>query len=371
MFDLICQCAENFTGFIAKECDKSGKTYNTKDIIRRYTTDVVATCAFGISVDSFNQPNNEFFAVANKNINFDFKMAFNYFMFRHARQLAKFLHLRSFSAETEIFFKNIMMETMKMRDEQGIVRPDMIQLMMETRDKNHGLIFDIDEMTAQAFVFFLGGFDTVSTIMCFALYELAVNPDIQNKLRTKIENVLKETYGKITYEVVKNLKYLDAVVRETLRLYPLFSFLDRVCVKDFEMPPATPDGKSFTIKPGEYIWFPSYSVHRDSKYFPEPEKFNPDRFLNNDVDNSIYIPFGIGPRICIANRFAVMEIKIILFYVLSRCDLEPDVKTKVPMVLDKKTLLVTADGGFWLKLRSREHTTSIVSCLLNEQTVKA
>jgi len=370
MFHLICQCAENFTDFVANESGKSGKTYDTKDIIRRYATDVVATCAFGISVDSFNQPNNEFFALGNKNINFDLKMAFNFFMFRHARQLAKFLRLRSFSAETENFFKNVMTETVKIRDEQGIVRPDMIQLMMETRNKNHGLNFDIDEMTAQTFVFFLGGFDTVSTIMCFMQYELAVNPDVQNKLRIEIENTLKETNGKLTYEVIKNQKYLDAVVKETLRLYPLSTFLDRICIKDFEMPPATPDGEPFTIKPGEYIWFPSYALHRDSKYFPEPEKFNPDRFLNNNVDNSVYIPFGIGPRICIANRFALMEIKVMLFYLLSRCDLEPDVKTKVPMMLDKKTLVMAADGGFWIKLRAREQTISIASCLDGE-TMKA
>jgi len=252
------------------------------------------------------------------------------------------------------------METVKIRDEQGIVRPDMIQLMMETRDRNHELTFDIDEMTGQAFVFFLGGFDTVSTIMCFVQYELAVNPDVQKKLRTEILNVLKETNGKITYEVINNQKYLDAVIKETLRLYPLSSFLDRVCVKDFEMPPATPDGKPFIIKPGECIWFASYSVHRDSKYFPEPEKFNPDRFLNNNIDNSIMLPFGIGPRSCIAKRFAIMEIKIMLFYLLSRCDLEPDVKTKIPMVLDKKTLVMAADGGFWIKLRTREQATSIV-----------
>jgi len=363
----MCECTENFTDFLAKEC-KSGKAYEMKSLIRRYATDVVATCAFGISVDSFNQPNNEFYVVANKSINFDFKMAFKFFMIRHARKLSKLLGLRVFNAEIEQFFKNIVKETVKIRDEQGIVRPDMIQLMMETRDKNDGPVFDINEMTAQAFVFFLGGFDSVSTAIAFVLHELAVNPDVQKKLRIEIENVLKETNGKLIYEAMNGMKYLDAVVNETLRLYPLSSFLDRVCVKDFEMPPATPDGAPFTIKPGEYVWFSSYSLHRDPKYFPEPEKFNPDRFLNNDVNNSTYIPFGIGPRICIGNRFALMETKVMLFYLLSRCDIEPDVKTKVPMVLDKKTLLISADGGFWMKLRTRKEISHIESCPINDET---
>jgi len=344
-----------------------------KNIMKRYATDVVATCPFGIKVDSFNQPNNEFFLVVNKAINFDFKMTLKVFMLQNVwlSKLAKLLRIRTFSAETENFFKNVIMQTVKIRDEQGIVRPDMIQLMMKTRDKNHGLSFDIDEMTAQAFVFFIAGFESVSTIMCFILYELAVNPDIQNKLKTEIEDILNDTNSKLTYKTINGMKYLKAVVAEILRLYPLISFLDRVCVKDFEMPPATPDGEPFTIKSGEYIWFPSYALHHDSKYFPEPEKFNPDRFLNSDIDNSILMPFGIGPRICIGNRFALMEIKIMLFYLLSHCDLELDVKTKVPMVLDKKTFLITADGGFWLKVRTRKQISSIASCLLNEETVKA
>ncbi|EZA47525.1 Cytochrome P450 9e2 [Ooceraea biroi] len=365
MFVLMCQCAENFTDFVITESGKSSKTYDMKDTLRRYATDVVATCAFGISVDSFNQPKNEFFLVGKKTINFDFKMTLKFLMCRNWPRLAKLLKIRVFSAEIENFFKNIVTDTVKARDEHGIVRRDMMQLMMETRDKNYGPIFDIDEMTAQAFVFFVAGFDSVSTVMCFLAHEIAVNPDVQTKLRAEIEDVLKQNNGKPTYESINSMKYLDAVVTETMRLYPLASFLDRVCTEDFEMPPATPDGKPVTIKPGESVWFQSYSLHRDPKYYSEPLKFNPDRFLNESVDNSIYMPFGIGPRICIGNRFALMEAKIMMFYLLWRCDLEPDVKTKLPMVLDKSAFITTAEGGFWLKLRARNPTISIISCSSN------
>jgi cytochrome P450 family 9 len=138
------------------------------------------------------------------------------------------------------------------------------------------------------------------------------------------------------------MKYLEAVVAEILRLYQLAPFLDRVCVKDFEMPSATLHGEPFIVKSGGYIWFPSYSLHRDSKYFPELEKFNPDRFLNSDVDNSV---IRNENRICIGNRFAIMEIKIMLFYLLSHYDLKADVKAKVLMVLDKKILFITEVFG--------------------------
>jgi len=369
MFGLMCQCAENFVNFVITQAGEAGKTYDMSDILSKYANDTVATCAFGIEIDSFKYPNNEFFLLGKK-VNFGGWSSFVFFMQRNFASVAKFFKLRLFGPKVENFFKNVVATTVKTRDEQEIVRPDMIQLMMETRNKNSGPEFEIDEMTAQAFVFFLAGFDTVSRAMCFVTYHVGVNPDVQRKLREEIDDALRQTNGKPTYEVINRMKYLDAVVNESLRLYPLASFLDRKCVKETELPPATPNGESITLKPGDYIWVPTSSLHHDPKYYSHPDKFDPDRFLNGNVDNSVYLPFGIGPRICIGNRFALMEIKIMLFYLLWHCDLEPDVKTKIPMVLCKKTLATTADGGFWLKLRERKSKAPVTPCLSNGHTVE-
>jgi len=236
---------------------------------------------------------------------------------------------------------------------------------METRNKDSGPEFNINEMTAQAFVFFLAGFESVSTAMCFMTHLVAVNPDVQSKLREEVDDVLKQTNGKPTYEAINRMKYLDAVINESLRLYPVAAFLDRQCVKEFELPPATSDGEPITLKPGDIVWFPSYALHRDPKYYSQPDKFNPERFLNGDVNNSVYMPFGIGPRVCIGNRFALMEAKVMLFYLLWRYDLEPDIKTKIPMVLNKKSFVMLAEGGFWLKLRPRKLKAPVIQCSSN------
>ncbi|XP_011647775.1 cytochrome P450 9e2-like [Pogonomyrmex barbatus] len=353
MFGLMSQCAENLIDFMITQSGKNGKSYDMKEILSRYANDVIATCAFGISVDSFKHPNNEFFLLGQKS-KFDGWLTFVFFMQRNIPALAKLLKLRMFGPYVENFFKNIVSNTVKIRDEQGIVRPDMIQLMMETRNKDTGPAYDINEMTAQAFVFFLAGFDATSTAMCFMAHEIGVNPDVQNKLREEIDNVLKQTNGKPTYEAINHMKYLDAVVNETLRMYPIGSFIDRRCVKEYELPPATPDGKPITLKPGDNIWLSHYPLHRDPKYYSQPDKFNPERFVSGKVDNSIYMPFGIGPRMCIGNRFALMEAKILLFYLLWHCDLLPDVKTKVPIVISKHSFTTLAEGGFWLKVRARK-----------------
>jgi len=370
MFGLMCQCAENFSNFVATQSGEAGKVYNMKDLLSRYANDTVATCAFGIDVNSFKYPNNEFFLLGKKAMNFEGWLSFAIFMHRNFPLLAKLFKLRMFGPKTENFFKNIVATTVKTREEQGIVRPDMIQLMMETKNKDSGPEFDIDEMTAQAFVFFLAGFDSLSSAMCFMTYHVGVNPDVQSKLKEEIDDVLRQTNSKPTYDVIKRMKYLDAVVNESLRLYPIASLLDRKCVKETELPPATPNGKPITLKPGDYIWFLTSGLHYDPKYYPHPDKFVPNRFLNGDVDNSVYMPFGIGPRLCIGNRFALMEAKIMLFYLLWHCYLEPDVKTKIPMVLNKKTIATMADGGFWLKLRERKLKAPVTQYLSNGYTVE-
>lgn len=359
MFELMIECAENFIDFVVTESGKTAKTYNMKDLMGRLATDVVATCAFGISVDSFKNPDNEFYLLAKKAMTFDAWLSFKFYMHRNFPTFTQFIKLRMFGPEIESFFKNIVSTTVKVRDEKGIIRPDMLQLMMETRNKNVGPTFDIDQMTAQAFVFFLGGFDTTSSGMCLITHVLGAYPDVQNKLREEVNNVVKQTNGKPTFEAIHRMKYLDAVVNETFRLYPIPAFLERLCVKETEFPPATPDGEPVMVKPGDTVWFHIFSLHRDPKYYPEPEKFNPDRFLNGEVDNSVYLPFGIGPRICIGNRFALMETKIMLFYLVWRCDIEPDVKTKNPIVMNKKTFVITPENGFWLKLRARDSKTPV------------
>ncbi|XP_032680814.1 cytochrome P450 9e2-like [Odontomachus brunneus] len=359
MFHLMCQCADNFSTHMANN-SKVGMTINVKEEMCKYANDVVATCAFGVSLNSFKDPNNEFYRLGREAMNFDSNLGLKFMLNISFPKIVKMFNVRMFSEKVENFFKNLVSNVVKVRDEEGISRPDMIQLMMETRGQSTGPMFDIDEMTAQAFIFFLGGFDSVSTAMCFLVHEVAMNSDVQHKLRTEIEEVLRKNDGKPTYEAINSMKYLNAVLNETLRLYPLAAFLDRVCVKEFELPPATPDGKPTTVKVGDCIWFSSYSVHHDSNYYSEPKKFNPDRFLDDNLDNSVYFPFGIGPRLCIGNRFALLEMKIMLFYMLWRCDLEPDVKMKIPLVLSKKIPIMMAEGGFWLKLRARRETCSLL-----------
>ncbi|XP_011263155.2 cytochrome P450 9e2 [Camponotus floridanus] len=366
MFILMSDCAVKFSNYIA-QMPAEKRVMEIKEAFTRYTNDVIATCAFGISVDSMRNPNNEFYVYGKEATNFDSVALIKFYLFRSLPWVAKILKLRLIRQKIADFFQETIETTIKTRDEKGIVRPDMLQLMMETRNKEGKAELSIEDMMSQAFIFFFGGFDSTSNLMCFASLELAVHQDVQKKLQDEIDQVLEESNGKAPYEILNNMEYMDAVINEALRRYPINApALDRVCMQDFELPPTLPGRKPFTIKKGKAVWIPVYGLHHDPQYFEDPEKFNPDRFLGErkkEIFNSgAYLPFGMGPRMCIGNRFALMETKVLLFHLLARCDLKPCEKTRVPIKIAKDGFNVKPEGGFWLNVSPRKnihHTIAV------------
>ncbi|XP_011865317.1 PREDICTED: cytochrome P450 9e2-like [Vollenhovia emeryi] len=359
MFKLMSDCGNNFANNLA-QLPPEERIKEMRDVFTKYASDVIATCAFGISVDSMKNPENEFYVYGKEASNFNLISLIKLLTFRIFPWLARIINLKLFRQQVADFFRNLVANTIKIRDEIGIVRPDMLQLMMETRGKEGKAELSIDDMVAQALIFFLAGFDGTSKLMAFAVHEIAVNRDVQEKLQKEIDQVLEDTNGQAPYEAVNGMEYLDAVVNEALRKYPIAVAMDRLCIEDFELPPMLPGMKPFTIKKGQGIWIPVYGLHRDPKYFKEPEKFDPDRFRGERKKDSLncgaYLPFGLGPRMCIGNRFALLETKVLLFYLLARCDLETCEKTAIPLTLAKDGFNMNAKEGFWLKVLPRKNT---------------
>lgn len=351
MHVLMSKCAENFAEKLIEQY--VNKDMEMKDIFTRYANDVIATCAFGIEVDSLKDPNNEFYVHGRNSTKTTPVMMFKFLLFRISPSLCKKLGVRVISKLDTDFFINLIETTMKAREERGITRPDMLQLMMDARGKTKEL--DILEMTAQAFVFFLGGFETTAGQMCLMAHELAVNTDIQENLQAEIDGVMEKTNGKPTYEAVNNMPYLDAIFSETLRKHPL-PFLGRMCSKEFELPPALPGSKPYVMKPGSEILIPVSSIHSNPEYYEEPEKFDPDRFLDKKAMNSdvTSLGFGMGPRVCIGNRFAILETKVLFTYLLHKCSFVTTKKTCVPLVYQKSNFAPLAKDGCWLSIKLRD-----------------
>ena len=355
MFDLVSKCGIKFAEHLATRPQPN--EVELKDNFTRYTMDVIASAAFGISVDSLKEPNNEFYVMGLEATTFDYLRTMKVFLFKVAPKLMSLLRIRVVSNEVSKFFTHIISSTVKVREAEGKSRTDMIQLMMQARDSGKAPNMSMEDMTAQAFIFFFGGFDTTSTAMSFSTYEIAINPQIQEKLHQEIDAVLEACDGKLTWEALQGMHYLEAVVNESLRKYPPAVVTDRVCNKEIELPPAVPGGRPYLIRPGTICWLPYYGLHHDPQYFKDPDNFDPERFIDPDTGKNRephgFLPFGSGPRFCIGQRFALMEVKLAIFYLLAKCKLQPCSKTRIPLVLSRKSFTLSAEHDFWVQVVPR------------------
>lgn len=197
---------------------------------------------------------------------------------------------------------------MKYRKEHNIIRPDMIQMLMEAsgmveseHPKSHDRDWDEIEIAAQCFVFFFAGFENTATVMCLMAHELMENPSVQEKLLEEIRQVIDSLSGEeLTYEKLKGMPYMDAIVSEVMRRWTSAAFLDRVCNKDISYD--LDNGQKLDIKQGDAIWIPVSGIHNDPKFYAHPNDFYPEHFDEEHKDRTqqcTYMPFGIGPRNCI------------------------------------------------------------------------
>lgn len=210
-----------------------------------------------------------------------------------------------------------------------------------------------DDIAAQAVLFFMAGYDTTSTMMHFLAYELAVNQDVQKKLQEEIDTTLQNCNGTMDYNSLLKMKYLDMVICESLRKWPPAALTERICNLPFKL---IDEDQVLLVEKNQTVWMPVYSIHHDSKYFPNPEKFDPERFSDENKHNIApftYMPFGEGPRNCIGSRFALLEIKTLVTKILSKFDIVPTAKTQIPLKLSKYQFAMRAENGVWLGFKRR------------------
>lgn len=193
-----------------------------------------------------------------------------------------------------------------------------------------------NEVISQAFGFLMAGYETTATALTYATYELALNPDVQEKLRDEV-NASLNSNGKIDYEVLCRLPYLDAVISETLRNHSPAIKIMRLATQEY-----TVGDTGITVYPGQQVEVPIYAIHHDERYYENPFKFDPERFMPHNRHKLVpytYLPFGAGPRNCIGMRFSLLETKLTLAQLVRRYKLFKCNETDVPLIYDRKALL--------------------------------
>jgi len=191
----------------------------------------------------------------------------------------------------------------------GRKRLAFLDLLIDMAEKNQLTFVDISD---EVNTFMLAGHDTTAGGMNWALHLLGCNPDIQAHVHQELDSIFGDDPRDVEFGDLKNLPYLECCVKEALRLFPSVPMFARTLQGDATISGhVIPDGVQVVIYP--------YLVHRDPRHWPEPELFNPDRFLpenSNGRHPFAYLPFSAGARNCIGQRFALMEMKTLLAWIL-------------------------------------------------------
>ncbi|XP_017773625.1 PREDICTED: cytochrome P450 6k1-like, partial [Nicrophorus vespilloides] len=346
MIPLMNDAAADLKEYLQK---RTSQTVDMKEVCAKFTTDVVTSCAFGLQGQCFQHEESPFRDVGRKMFNYNMINAFRATSYFFAPGLVKFLKFTFFDPSIYTFCTKTFLETIKMREKSGIKRNDLIDMIIEMKklDSIQGTKLDDDVIVGQPMQFFAAGFETTSSTISFTLYEMCLNQELQLKLRREINKALDE-YNGFTYEALKHMELLDKCIKETLRKYPVLPFLDRRCVKDYKMP-----NSDLFIEKGTPIYIPMFGLHYDPVYFPNPDKYDPERFSSENTNSRpqyAYIPFGEGPHNCIGERFGLIGSKLGIAHILSNFYVEANEETPVPIIYDSKSFVLQSTVGLPMKV---------------------
>lgn len=370
MYSLIDDCAkyaiDNLESHVV-----SKKEAKIKDVFSCLTMDVIAKCAFGTDTNANQDKYNPF--VVNGIELFNVKIYRVILITLCPRFILKLLNIKSFFNEkNNEFFLNVARHIIRKRRANNERRNDFLQLLMDAQssdkieeDKNDSELHHVnqdeegikaekqtwnyeidkdqrlteDEICAQAWVFFIAGYETTATTLSFCCYELALNQEIQNKLYQELKLAIEKN-GDIDYDTLSKLPYLDAVISETLRKYPPVQRLERTATQTYQVP-----NTKVTINKGNIVYIPVYAIHHDEEYYPSPETFKPERFLPENrhlIKPYTYLPFGCGPRNCVGMRFGLLEAKLALTKIIPKYKFVKTSNTKVPLEFLPNRLLLAS-----------------------------
>lgn len=378
MLSLMMTCVESLEKSLEQKASK-GQEFDAKDVFGFYTMDIVAKCAFATETQV-------------QEMGYD-----NPFM-RHASvflrppiwrillglSLPQSLGFSFFGKRTLEYLEGAIRNIYQQRKIQGdtVKRSykDLLQLLIdamhgEDDKENEEVVKDSeghhshegnsennnpvdphpfkkgvceDELVANALLVLAAGYETTATLLTYATYLLAVNQDVQDILREEVREAFESAGNQLKYEDLSSLKYLDAVICETLRLYSPVVRMERQCTQDYVLK-TTVNGRNteIALKAGDIVRLPFWCIQHDEKYWPQAKTFKPERFLpENKVKMTpfTYLPFGAGPRNCIGMRFALLEAKLalassVLKYRYIRCEKTPDTPT-----LSKARVLLGSHG---------------------------
>ncbi|XP_022827223.1 cytochrome P450 4C1-like [Spodoptera litura] len=213
----------------------------------------------------------------------------------------------------------------------------ILDLLLHLSDEQYAL--SDDEIRAHLNTFVAASFDTTSSVLQTVLLALGSYPDVQERVFNEIQDIFENREEVIKHDLAK-LVYLEAVIKEVLRVYNVVPMIARKLDKDIVLP-------KYTLRAGSSCILSIYGLHRHSSWGPDAKEFKPERWLNPETlptNPNVYSPFGIGKRICIGRQYAMMSMKTSLIHIVRNFHISGDIsslKWNFEVVLKAKNPLIT------------------------------
>ncbi|XP_057380168.1 cytochrome P450 3A41-like [Daphnia carinata] len=355
---MITDCANQLVPKLRAIAEGEGK-FDAKLHFSAFTVDVIARCAFGMTIDNLNGKDNEFMtkakAVFSPPAN---KSPLIMIPFTFPNLMATFADRIFFPKEFE-FFTNLLTDLIQQRSNSTEKYHDFVEVatnaIMEYTKTVNGKEMpmwdreEVDEIViSQSMLFLLAGFDTTATTLTNSAFLLARNPGVQDRLYKEIIEKHKH-FGEVNHEMILDFPYVDHVIHEVLRMCPPVIRVERGCNKEVTY-------KGIHIKKGMVVTVPAFPLHYNEEYYPDPYRFNPDRWApDSDIKPNPYafMPFGMGPRNCVGMRFAMEEMKIALCTLVKNFRFFPVAETPETMQFEDGFLGVAQPIGATVGIESR------------------
>uniref|UniRef100_A0A8D8Q5Q5 Probable cytochrome P450 6a14 n=1 Tax=Cacopsylla melanoneura TaxID=428564 RepID=A0A8D8Q5Q5_9HEMI len=316
----------------------SGKEVDTESLIQDCIMCFIGKVVCGMNYYDIENPDPVFKKICSTFSQPSWRLSFRMILQFISPKLA--IKMKFFPPYVENYFRELTVESMKAKARTQGDTKDFLQLLInlhkedEMNNDKEGH-FSMNAVIGNLFVFLLAGQETSTQAVTMLLYNLSKHPDVKHKLAKEIDTVLTTVPHELSYDdAMKKFPYLNQVLEESMRLYPLIFALNRICTKEYTVP-----GTDITIDVGTSVIIPVTALHRDARYWTDPDKFDPERFSPENKERIVpgsYVPFGLGPRMCIGNRLALLDMKILLIKLLHSFDVSPTERTPKEIKYDHK-----------------------------------